>query len=157
MISFNDSQHDRNGGLTREWPVRRSVRMPWGRFLAAIAAPLEGKALRAGGRELMRGNDEAAARHLRKVVHLADGAFIAGFLALKQGRLHAAEHFLRTAEARSDRLGHLFRKESIAFSICLPEVDGESAEVRPDRPGVLMGLAEIYRRRMRRQAAVGTN
>ncbi len=48
--------------------------------------------------------------HLEKAVHLADGAYLAGFLALEKARLIEAATYLATAAEKHNRLGRYLSK-----------------------------------------------
>ncbi|MBW2075515.1 MAG: DUF4236 domain-containing protein, partial [Deltaproteobacteria bacterium] len=97
-------------------------------------------------------------------VHLADGAYLAGFLALKQERLEEAANYLATAAEKHSRLGRYFSKYGISATMSLPITDlsacghaqaGEvSAHVGPDLRGVLLGLVEVYQRQEHWQDAI---
>ncbi len=107
-----------------------------------------------GCRELVLGNENKALEHLEKAVHLADGAYLAGFLALKQDRLEEAANYLATAAKKHSRLGRYFSKYGISASMSLPITDEVSAHVGPDLRGVLLGLVEVYQRQERWQDAI---
>ena len=119
-------------------------------------APRGPKAVVAAARELCRGNDEAAVRYLAHGTETADGAFVAGFLALKQERYRAAEAWLTTALEAVGRLGNCFQKENFTFSVGLPLNDHLEAEIQPSERSALIGLAVCYRRMGRRLQAVQT-
>lgn len=105
-------------------------------------------------RALTRGEDREALHHVRGAFHLADGAYTAGLLALKQNRLRAAETWLRTALEGASRLGRNFQKESVLFSVRIPITDDLSAEVEPNRAGATLALAATYRKQGRLPEAV---
>jgi hypothetical protein len=100
-------------------------------------------------RALTRGEDREALRHIRGAFHLADGAYTAGLLALKQNRLRAAETWLRSALEGASSLGRNFQKESVLFSVRIPITDDLSAEVEPNRAGATLALAATYRKQGR--------
>jgi len=113
---------------------------------------------------LVLGNEEKALEHLKEAVHLADGAYLAGFLALKLGQLEEAADYLATAAEKHSRLGRYFSKYGISATMSLPITDlsacghaqaGEvSAHVGPDLRGVLLGLVEVYQRQERWEDAI---
>ena len=59
--------------------VRPEDRLTLG-FFKRLITPKDEEALVDGCRELVLGNEEKALEHLEKAVHLADGAYLAGFL-----------------------------------------------------------------------------
>jgi len=123
-------------------------------FFKRLVTPSDEKALVDGCRELLLGNEEKALDHLRNAVHLADGAYLAGFLALKREYLEEAENHLVTAAEKHSRLGHYFAKYGISAVMSLPITDEVSAHVGPNLRGVLLGLVEIYQREKRWEDAI---
>ena len=107
-----------------------------------------------GCRELVLGNEEKTLEHLEKAVHGADGAYLAGFLALKQEQLEEAATYLATAAEKHSRLGRYFSKYGISATMSLPITDEVSAYVGPDLRGVLLGLVEVYQRQGRWEDAI---
>ncbi|MEJ5301139.1 MAG: DUF4236 domain-containing protein [Thermodesulforhabdaceae bacterium] len=116
-------------------------------FFKRLITPGDEEALVDGCRELVLGNEDKALEYLEKSVHLADGAYLAGFLALKQDRLEEAEKYLTAASEQHSRLGYLFSKYGISATMSLPITDEVSAHVGPDLRGVLLGLVEVYQRK----------
>ncbi|MGH7963502.1 MAG: tetratricopeptide repeat protein, partial [Candidatus Binatia bacterium] len=104
--------------------------------------------------ELVLGNEDAAFTHLRKAAHLADGAFLAGTLALKRGSFTEAAKYLETAAQQENQLGQLFAKHDIVATLSLPVTEEVSVHVGPDIRGVLLALAETYQGQERRQDAI---
>lgn len=133
--------------------VRPEDRLTLG-FFKRLITPDDEEALVDGCRELVLGNEEKALEHLEKAVHLADGAYLAGFLALKQNRLEEAAIYLATAAEKHSRLGHYFSKYGISATMSLPITDEVSAHVGPDLRGVLLGLVEVYQRQERWEDAI---
>jgi len=125
--------------------VRPEDRLTLG-FFKRLITPDDEEALVDGCRELVLGNEEKALEHLEKAVHLADGAYLAGFLALKQEQLEEAANYLATAAEKHSRLGRYFSKYGISATMSLPITDEVSAYVGPDLRGVLLGLVEVYQR-----------
>ncbi len=115
-------------------------------FFRRLVTPDDEEALVDGCRELVLGNEDKALEYLEKAVHLADGAYLAGFLALKKGRLEEAARYLRGAAGKHRRLGRHFSKYGISATLSLPITDEVCAHVGPDLRGVLLGLAEVYQR-----------
>ncbi|HDH96892.1 MAG TPA: DUF4236 domain-containing protein [Proteobacteria bacterium] len=123
--------------------VRPEDRLTLG-FFKRLITPRDEKALVDGCRELACGNEDKALEHLEQAVHLADGAYLAGFLALKKGLLDKAERYLNTAAEKRRQLGRYFSKYGIAAIMSLPITDEVSAHVGPELRGVLLGLVEVY-------------
>ncbi|OQX61710.1 MAG: hypothetical protein B5M56_08285 [Desulfococcus sp. 4484_241] len=133
--------------------VRPEDRLTMG-FFRRLVTPDDEKALVDGCRELALGNEDKALRHLRDALHLADGAYLAGFLTLKKERLAEAEDCLTTAAEKHGRLGRYFSKYGISSTMSLPITDEILAHVGPDLRGVLLGLVEVYQRQKRWQDAI---
>jgi tetratricopeptide (TPR) repeat protein len=133
--------------------VRPEDRLTLG-FFKRLITPDDEETLVDGCRELVLGNEEKALEHLEKAVHLADGAYLAGFLALKQERLEEAANYLATAAEKHSRLGRYFSKHGISATMSLPITDEVSAHVGPDLRGVLLGLVEVYQRQERWEDAI---
>lgn len=116
--------------------------------------PDDEEALADGCPESVLGNQERALDHLEKAVHLADGALLAGFLALSKGRLNQAEACLvMTAHTHGD-LGRHLSKYGICARLSLPITEQVSAQVGPDLRGALLGLMEVYQRQARPKDAI---
>jgi len=114
--------------------------------LARLGLSRDEEAFVDGGRELALGHMDAALRKLEGAVSLADGAFLAGFLALGAERLADAERWLRAAEENRARLGRLFKKYAVVPRLEMPVTDEVTALVKPDLRGILLGLVEIHQR-----------
>ena len=123
-------------------------------FFKRLITPDDEEALVDGCRELVLGNENKALEHLENAAHLADGAYLAGFLALKQQRLIEAATYLATAAEKHSRLGRYFSKYGISATMSLPITDEVSAHVGPDLRGVLLGLVEVYQRQERWEDAI---
>lgn len=123
-------------------------------FFKRLVTPDDEEALMGGCRELVLGNEDKALHHLDQAAHLADGASLAGFLALKKERLEEAASYLSTAAENYRRLSRYFSKYGISATMSLPITDETSAHVGPDIRGVLLGLVEVYQRQERWQDAI---
>ena len=133
--------------------VRPEDRLTLG-FFKRLITPDDEEALVDGCRELVLGNEQKALEHLKNAVHLADAAYLAGFLALKHGQLEEAANYLLTAAKKHRRLGHYFSKYGMSAHLSLPITDEVSAHVGADLRGVLLGLVEVYQRLQRWQDAI---
>ncbi len=123
-------------------------------FFEKLFTPSDQKALADGCQALASGDDDAAFEHLQKAIHLADGAFLAGFLALKKGRLEEATRYLTAAAGQEHELGRYLSHYGIAATMSLAITEKVSAHVGPDIRGVLLALAEAYQAQDRRPDAV---
>ncbi|BCW97495.1 MAG: hypothetical protein KatS3mg024_0322 [Armatimonadota bacterium] len=123
-------------------------------FFNRLITPDDEEALIDGCRELVLGNEDKAVEHLEKAVHLADGAFLAGLLALKQDRLQEAANFLATAAKKHSRLGRYLSKYGISATISLAITDEVTTHIGPGLRGVLLGLVEVYQRLERWEDAI---
>lgn len=112
------------------------------------------EALVDGCRELVAGNEEVAYEHLKKAVHLADGAYLAGFLALKKKQLDEAVDHLTAAARNHSRLTRYFSKYGLTASMELFIAEGVSVYVVPNLRGVLLGLVEAFQSQGRLQDAL---
>jgi len=133
--------------------VRAEDRLTLG-FFKRLVTPDDEEALVDGCRELVLGDEDKALEHFKNAVHLADGAYLAGFLTLKKERLAEAADYLATAAKKHSRLGRYFTKYGISATMSLPITDEISAHVGPDLRGVLLGLVELYQRQERWQDAI---
>jgi tetratricopeptide (TPR) repeat protein len=133
--------------------VRREDRLSLG-FFKRLITPDDEEAFVDGCRELVLGNEDKALEHLRRAAHLADGAYLAGFLALKKGRLDEAAEYLLSASNRVKDLGRYFNKYGISATMSLPITDEVSAHVGPDLRGILLGLVEAYQRQRKWNEAI---
>ena len=115
-------------------------------FFKRLVTPDDEEALVDGCRELALGNEAKAFDHLKQAVHLADGAYLAGFMALKMNRIEEAERFLASAARDYEKLGIHFNKYGISAEMLLPITDEVSAHIACDREGALLGLVEAYQR-----------
>ena len=66
-------------------------------FFKRLVTPDDEEALVDGCRELVLGNEDKALEHFKNAVHLADGAYLAGFLTLKKEQMAEAADYLTTA------------------------------------------------------------
>ncbi len=97
-----------------------------------------------GCRELALGNEKKALQHLKKASHLADGAYLAGFLYLKNRQYKRSAECLILASEKYKRLGHYFSKYGMTATMSLPITEEVTAHVTPTLRGVLLALVEVY-------------
>ncbi len=118
-------------------------------FFRRLITPAEEQALVDGCREFVRGDETAALKHFKRATHLADGAFLAGFLALKHERLKEAVKYLNAAADDYRRLGRYVKKYGMSVQLSLPITEEVAAVVGLTLRGVLLGLVEAYQRQRR--------
>jgi len=106
------SKHGKRNSRDCVPTVRPEDRLSLG-FFKRLITPDEEEALVDGMRELALGNEDKALEHLKQADHLADGAYLAGFLAFKKGMLKEAEQYLAAAYKNYRRLGTYFSKYGI--------------------------------------------
>jgi len=133
--------------------VRPDNRLTMG-FFKRLITPDDEETFVDGCRELILGDENKALNHLKKAVHLADGAYLAGFLALKKGQFNEASEYLSMAAEHSKALNQLFNKYGISAVMSLPITEEASVHVGPNIRGVLLGLVEIYQRQERWEDAI---
>jgi tetratricopeptide (TPR) repeat protein len=113
-------------------------------FFQRLITPNDEEALVDGCRELVQGDFDRALEHLRKSVHLTDGAFMAGFIALKKDFLDEAVDYLGRARRKHTALGQFFVKYGISATLSIAITPEVTAHVGPNLRGVLLGLAETF-------------
>lgn len=137
------SSPSRNGRLPPAPTVRPEDRLTLG-FFKRLITPKGEEDFVDGMRHLVTGNEEKAYQHLRKAVHIADAAFMAGMLALKFERYADAEQYLGYARQKRASLGRYFQKYDVDAAASVPITERISAQVGPTMRGVLLGLAEAH-------------
>lgn len=123
-------------------------------FFRRLFTPDDEEALVDGCRELALGHESKAAEHLRRATHLADGAYLAGFLALRRDRPDEAIEHLSTAAEQGRRLGSHFRRYGISAVMSMAITEEVTVHVGPDLRGVLLGLVEAHQQRGQREGAL---
>lgn len=109
-----------------------------------VSAPDDYKPLAAGCRALAKGDEDAAFAQFQQATHLADGAFLAGVLALKKGQLDEAIQYLTAAAGKERELGKQLSTYGINATMSLAVTEEVDAHVEPSLRGVLLALAEAY-------------
>ncbi|RJP22633.1 MAG: DUF4236 domain-containing protein [Candidatus Abyssobacteria bacterium SURF_5] len=112
-------------------------------FFQRLVTPDTEEALVDGCRHLFKGDEDEALAHLRRALHLADGAFLAGFVALKKNLLVEAAEYLEKARDKHNQLGRFFKKYEIATRFDLAITPEVTAHIGPNLRGTLLGLAEV--------------
>ncbi len=112
--------------------------------LTQLNVPDDQKALADGCKALADGNEDAAFSHLQNATHLADGAFLAGVLALKQEKYADAAQYLAAAADKESELGRYLSNYGIGATLSLPITEEVTAYITPTVHGALLALAEAY-------------
>ncbi len=115
-------------------------------FFRRLTTPRDEEDLVDGLRELAIGSGDKALEFLRKAAHLGDGAFCAGYVALLNNDLKAAQGFFTSALDNYRDLGKYFRKYGVEATMTLAVTGEVAAEIRPSLRGVLLCLVEVYQR-----------
>ncbi len=115
-------------------------------FFAKLLMSADEKEFVAGCQALVSGDDEAALGQFKQALHLADAAYLAGFIELKLNRLKEAAADLLLAMDMSDQLGSYLSKYGIDATMTLSITDEIHVDVGADLRGVLLALVEIYQR-----------
>ncbi|MEE9270536.1 MAG: DUF4236 domain-containing protein [Candidatus Krumholzibacteria bacterium] len=140
---------------TRYQKERASRRLTLG-FFKRLITPDDEETLVAGLREHVLGNEDAALELFEKSAHLADSAFLAGFLSLKRNRLAAAARHFETAAENHRRLGRYLGKYGITAEMVVPITGELLAVVSPNLRGTLLGLVETYQLQKKWDRAIET-
>ncbi len=133
--------------------VRPEDRLSLG-FFKRLLTPDDEEGFVDGCRELVLGHEDRALDHFRHVVHLADAAYLAGFLALKRRQLDEAEDYFSVAVEKNLKLGRYFSKYGMSAVMSLPIAEDICVHVGPDLKGTLLGLTEVYQHQDRTHDAL---
>jgi tetratricopeptide (TPR) repeat protein len=127
-------------------PTRSKLEMG---FFERLLTPKGERAFVDGCKAYVAGNKRQAVAALRGATHLADGAFLSGFLAIDANRLGEAQRHLKRAAANHRTLGRHFEKYGLRVELALSITEAVTAHIRPSRRGVLLGLTEVYQAQRR--------
>ncbi len=106
-----------------------------------------------GLKEFTAGHHRKACALLKECLHIADAAYVCGFLAMNDQNLNLAEQAFKAALAKHKELGRGLAKYDLRLSLGLNITDEIFAQLSCDRRGVLLGLVEVWQRRERYQEA----
>ena len=145
--SLSEKQSHRRSGNSRDTASGggRNDRLTLG-FFKRLVTPAEEEDFVDGCRSLAQGEEEKAYRHFKKATHLPDGAYMAGFLALKRSEWDKAVLYLTEAVSGKRRPGRYFSKYGISPALDLPVTEEVYAAIDADLRGVLLGLVEAYQK-----------
>jgi len=113
-------------------------------FWQRMTIPGDELALVEALRALSEGDEENALEQARNAVHLADGAFLAGFLLFKRGQFNEAAEAFNQALKAGDQLGKQADKYELDLAVGLPITDEISVRIVPSVEGVLLALGECH-------------
>lgn len=133
--------------------VRAGDRLSLG-FFKRLFTPQEEEDLVDGMKQVVLGHERVALEHLRKASHLADGAFLAGFLSLKLKLYEEAVEHLHRALDRSGELGTYFRKYGVDALMSLPVTEEITVHIAPGFKGVVLVLGETLQAMGRMEDAI---
>ncbi len=123
-------------------------------FFQRLITPPEEQEFVAGSREYVLGSKKKALEHFKKASHLADAAFVAGFLSLKNRQWLDAEKYLYLACADSKKLGKYFAKYGISLSLSLAITDELVVYLTPSLKDAQLGLVEAYQHQEKYHQAI---
>ena len=108
--------------------------------------PEDERVLVAAMRAMTLGDEDEAFKKVKRALHLADGACLAGFIALRLKRFKWAERYLRLALEKRARLGKYCDKYDVSIQVSLPVTDSIYTDIQCDERGVLLALVELQQR-----------
>lgn len=136
-------------------PVRPQDQLRIGLFKRLVTPPEE-QSLVAGIKEVLSGKDSRALDQLRHATHIADGAFMAGFLALKAGLFAEAVTDLEFAVAHAADLGRVLNKYKATLTVDLAVTELFLAHLPLNAEGAGLALVEAYQRTKQFPKAIAT-
>nr|MCA8837885.1 DUF4236 domain-containing protein [Pseudomonadota bacterium] len=113
-------------------------------FFARLVTPASETSFVDACKALSEGNTDKAYQHFCQSADLADGAFMAGYLAFQNSDNEKAVGYFKTAIAKSQRLGIYFSKYDMQMQLKLSISDDIDAVIAPDYRGAILGLVEVY-------------
>ena len=105
-------------------------------------------------REMNDGNAEKAFEHARREPRNADGAFLAGYLALRLGHYQEAIDYFNDALRQRDELGKAFEKHKLDFAVGMPITEEINVQLTPTENSILIALSEAYHQMDMPEAAI---
>jgi tetratricopeptide (TPR) repeat protein len=113
-------------------------------FFQKLLMPKEEENFVYGCREYVMGHRPKALEFLSQSTHIADGAYLAGLVAIKEHRKEEALGYLETAERGGGTLGEYFRKYGIAPEAYMHITDEIGINLGANTRDVLLLLVELY-------------
>jgi tetratricopeptide (TPR) repeat protein len=112
-------------------------------FFRRLVTPAEDQALVDGLRALHEGRESEALAQFETASDLADAAWMAGMIRLRQEAFAQARAHLDRALTAGNRLGERFAKYDLSPRIDLPIAKGITAHVLPTERGTRLALVEL--------------
>lgn len=113
-------------------------------FFARLFTPKSEKCFIDGLKSIANRESKIAYKHFSQSTEIADGAFMAGYLALQYGDHKQASIYLRTAVLDAAYLGEYFAKYEVKLQLKLSICDDITIAISPDRRGATLCLVEVY-------------
>lgn len=111
-------------------------------FFKRLFIPQEEEDFVDGLKSFVAGDQAKSLEYFEKSVHIADAAFMAGFIYLKKGDYRKASEILKKADRKHGELCRYFSKYGISLRMTMPITEEIAAHIRPGRRGLLLGLVE---------------
>ncbi len=111
-------------------------------FFRRLFTPDDERTFVEGLKAFITGNEDSALEQLQTTRHVADAAFLAGFIALTKERYDEAVMAFEQADQNHETLGRYFQKYGVVLNLNMPITDELDAHIEPNRRGLLLGLVE---------------
>ena len=136
-------------------PVRPQDQLKIGLFKRLVIGSQE-QALVDGIKAVLASDDTGALSRLRQATHIPDGAFMAGFLALKAGAFEEAVTDLEFAVTHASELGKVLDRYKATLTVSLAITDRFAAHLPMNAEGAGLALVEAYQRTKQYPKALST-
>jgi tetratricopeptide (TPR) repeat protein len=123
-------------------------------FLQRLTIPFNELDLLDALRALHEGQEDKCYDLARRATHLADGAFLAGFIAFKHEQFGEAVEFFKQALQHKEDLGQIFGRYEVDMAIDIPITPEIGVHIQPNENDILIALAEAYERGGARDSAI---
>lgn len=137
----------------RRVPVEKRVTLG---FFKRLFTPQDEEDFVDGLKAFVEKDEDRALELFYKSMHIADSAFMAGFIALKRKRFPDAVSAFLAADKLHNNLGRYFDKYGISLFLTMSITDEITAHIAPKRRGLFLGLVEAYQELKEYDKAVKT-
>ncbi|MFO7916001.1 MAG: DUF4236 domain-containing protein [Candidatus Krumholzibacteriales bacterium] len=124
-------------------------------FFKRLFIPQEEEDFVDGLKSFVAGDEEKSLEYFEKSAHIADAAFMAGFIHLKKGNYRKAAEAMRKADRKHGQLCRYFNKYGISLRMTMPITEEVAAHIRPGRRGLLLGMVEALQEQGEYEEAAG--